>query len=124
MLTYRIDHVTRIVEVTGTGLLTVEELTEGRGRLRADPQFDASYALLADYRLVSFSAFSSASARNVAERVPFKGPRAFVVSDIASFGALRVFEAFNELAGHSPAQVFRDMETARAWIEGVRSGQM
>lgn len=121
MLAYRIDHTRRIVEVTGAGMLTAQEVAEGRDRLRADPEFNASYALLADYRAVSFSALENANWR-VAKDVPFNGPRALVVSDAASAAVLRLFEAHSVIAGHSPAQAFRDMETALTWIEGVRSG--
>jgi len=123
MLTYRIDKLRRIVEVTGAGILTLSEFLAGQARLLADPEFDASFALLADYRAASFAAVDGASLRTIAQKVPFapEAPRAFVVASDASFGVMRMFETYSGLAQErSPVRAFRDVGSAMAWIEEVR----
>jgi hypothetical protein len=47
--THRIDKERRLVITTGSGVLTLEEVTENTRRLRSDPEFDPTFNQLADY---------------------------------------------------------------------------
>jgi hypothetical protein len=123
MIRYRIDRVSRLVEVTGTGALAAEDISACQAALRADPAFDSSFALLADFRAVNLSDLQAPHVRQHAQDDPFgpRSPRAILVSSDADDSIIRLFEAYSGAAQHTgPVRAFRDDESARAWIEEVR----
>lgn len=123
MLEYRIDRARRLIEVKGAGDLTSADFLEGQARLRADPEFDSTFALLADYRAANLSALDVEDLRNIAAMAPFDAaaPRAFVVGSDLNFGLMRMFEAYSEIQRSELVRTFRDAESALSWIEGVRN---
>ena len=91
----------------------------------ADPDFDPTFALIADFRAASLSEVTAFDIRRLAEEAPFgpDSPRALVVSDDANYGLARMFGAYSELAERKgPVEAFRDLETAWTWVEGARDG--
>jgi hypothetical protein len=123
MLQYRIDGERRIVWLTGSGALTVEEVLRDQDRLRADPDFKPDYALLADYRAADLSALTAARMRLIATRSPLSPTvrRAFVVRGEANFGLGRMFETYNQLSTPTATvRIFQDLDAALAWLAEPR----
>ena len=119
MLQYRIDQERRIVWLTGTGAVTLEEVLRDQDRLRADPDFKPDYALLADYRGADLAALDAARMRVIAARSPLSPSvrRAFVVRGKANFGLGRMFETYNQLSTRAATvRIFQDLDEALAWL--------
>lgn len=124
MLTYCIDKQRRMVVLTGSGALSVTEVLDWQKQVHADPAFDPSFTLLADYRDATTIDFDTAQLRIVAQNVPF-GPavrRAFVVRQDADYGVLRMFQTLSEVGRRrGNVAVFRDLQLALQWLEGGSS---
>ena len=118
-ITYSFDHANRMVCSRGWGRLSMPEIEEFYSRLQADPAFDPSYRSLGDLRDVSEIAVNSNDLATSAS-LPIFDPgtrRALVASRDAVYGMLRAFASFNERMGQT-TRIFRDMETAEAWLDG------
>ena len=119
MVTYGIDRAQRLVVITCSGELTAADLPETQRRLRADPDFDASFALLFDVRQASLAQIDAATLRRTAAGTPFgaAAPRAYLTSDEAAFGLMRMLQIYSEVKKFGgPLQVFRDLDSAMAWL--------
>jgi hypothetical protein len=124
VVTYRIDPVQRLVVITCSGELTATDLPETQRRLRADPDFDPTFALLFDVRLASLSQLDAATLRQAAAGTPFgtTTPRAYVTSDEAAYGLMRMLQIYSEVKKFGgPLQVFRDLDPAMAWLRAMAS---
>jgi len=119
---YDIDEHRRLVLVTGTGVVTHDDVLEHLAELSEDDRYQAPMKKLIDYRDVSdiqistdASVVIAATKKKLSER--FAGEKcAFVASKDAVFGTARVHEARVEGAGISTS-VFRDIEAAMTWLE-------
>jgi hypothetical protein len=119
---YDIDERRRLVLVTGTGVVTHDDVLEHLADLNEDGRYQAPMRKLIDYRDVSdiqistdASVVIAATKKKLSER--FAGEKcAFVASKDAVFGTARVHEARVEGAGISTS-VFRDFDEAMAWLE-------
>jgi hypothetical protein len=119
MLTYSVDRARRLVTLTASGVLTTEEVLASQRQVRADPHFDPSFSLLADYRSATISDIDAVQMQEIAANVPLgsRSRRAYVVSGDLNFGMLRMFEAFAEMAQRGgAARAFRDMDEALRWL--------
>jgi hypothetical protein len=119
MITCLIDPQRRLVLLAGSETLTAAEVLDVQRRLRADPAFDPTYKLLADYRAVQDSDFTPENMRVIAANVPFdkRSRRAFVAPGRLGFGLARMFQAISGAATpDGPIQVFRTIEAAEAWL--------
>ena len=116
---YHIDTPRRLVITRGIGILTFGDLEQLRERLVADPAFDATFRQLFDLTRTTEIAFSTPEVQTLASRSLFqKGVlRAFVATDTQPYGLLRMFQAYRESNGQVVG-VFRDLETAAAWLDG------
>lgn len=96
----RIDRDRRIVWLTGTGVLALEEVLRDQDRPRADPDFTPEHNLLADCREADLSQLDAAKMRVIGARSPLAptAQRAFVV------------------------RIFQDLDEAVAWLTEPRSG--
>jgi hypothetical protein len=123
MITFRIDQGRRLIEVTAVGTVSAQEFFDAQAELRADPAFDVTFAVLADYRAANFSALVFTQVRQIAERDPFgaSSPRALLVRDPGDLSLVQLFQAYVDMAARAgPVRVFQDVDAALAWIEDVR----
>ena len=103
MITYSIDPDRRLVTITAVGMLSAEAISANQAELRVAPDFDPSYALLADFRNASFAAIAPGDVRRHAEQDPFgpASPRAVVVRQESDRSMVRMFEVYHEMTGRS-----------------------
>lgn len=118
-LTYRIDRSLGLVVITYVGKIDVDEVLSKQAEMRALPEFDPDYASLFDYSAADLSEIDAVALRRIAAGTPFssKARRAFLVRDEVSYGLLRMFQAFSEMAGRGDmVQVFLDRDEALRWL--------
>jgi hypothetical protein len=117
-MSYRIDEVHGILEVTIEGELSGEELAAWTEEVRADPAFRPTFDQLLDLRGAQGTRLETAAVRELAQNKPLfarTSRRAIVVASDFGFGMARMFQAMRgEEAGE--IQVFRDIEEAQAWL--------
>jgi hypothetical protein len=102
---------------------TIVELTG----LAGDPRFKAGYGVLVDARRIDYAPGREEThqiATVTAQRdILLRHPLAIVVEQDVHYGIARMFSAMTGLQG-ATAEVFRDMEEARAWLlTAVRTGR-
>jgi hypothetical protein len=122
-LSYIFDHARRIVRARGSGVLRAADLSEYYGRLQADPSFDSRYRSLTDLREVERIDIS-ANELAVSASLPVyeRGTkRALVASRDSVFGMLRAYASYNARMGQT-MWIFRDVESAEAWLEQEGDG--
>ena len=118
---FTIDRELGVVFTTASGVLTDAELLEHKGKLMADPDFDASFVELSDVRSISELAVSPDgirlfAARDETDAEHLRGYKlAIVVSSDVQFGMGRMYEMTT--SQHFPnVRIFRDMKKAREWL--------
>jgi len=118
MIEYRIDRARRIVEATATGNPTGADFLAYLAKLKADPDFDPTFAELADCSAASASALSPAVLRQLAEAVVFhpSAPRAIVVSDDMTAAVALLFTKYTESTTGGRMRHFLDMDSAAQWL--------
>jgi hypothetical protein len=122
-ITYRIDRADRIVRSRGWGVLTLGELQDFYSRLQADPGFEWDFRRLGDLREVTEIVVTSGELAESAS-LPIFEPgtrRALVASRDVVYGMLRAYAAFNQRMGQT-VRIFRDIETADAWLASGDDG--
>ncbi len=118
-IAYSIDKALRIVTLSYSGNPNFDEWSNMMIAVFRDPNFEPGFSLLMDRRLVTTSpttdyiekiaAFTKARPNELG-----KCRTAVVVSEMASFGMARMFQA---LSGDSErTQVFKDFEKAKRWL--------
>ena len=119
MLSYRIDRQRRLVLVTASGSIAVAEIMGYQDRLRADPDFEPTYSLLADCSSVTLADLDAPGMRRIVANVPFhpSARRAIVVRNLADYGIIRIYQALTELGNRGEVQPFHDIDAALAWID-------
>jgi hypothetical protein len=126
MVRYEIVAAERLVIVTGNGDLTAHEIIESQNALRADPAFDPTFAMLADYRSVTSTDLDRSSLMDIAQNAPVAASarRAFLVRGQYNYGMARMYGILNDLERQSDiVRVFEDdMDGALAWVT-AGSGQ-
>lgn len=123
MISYRIDPARRLVLVTFTGTPSAAEISANQAELRADPDFDPAYALLADFSKASFAYIQAADIRLHVMQDPFEltAPHAIVVGQNSDASMVRMFESYAELSSRTgPVRAFTDLSTALAWLDSLR----
>jgi hypothetical protein len=119
--TYQINKNKSWVEMKLSGQLTVEELTDFRSRLQADPAYSDDLSGIIDCREMT-NVLNLPDVRSFADEVnhrpgpPWRSKRAVIVSSPAQYSITRVFMVFAE---SSPIQydVFYNPETAMQWLK-------
>lgn len=118
MLDYRIE-AGRIVAVTATGQITLDEIDAFWRRLAEDPDFRPSQHLLVDIRETSLSELAPDTMRAIASRsvLADAARRAYVVSDDLQMVMAKMLATFVEIAHPGrQLQLFQDPEQARTWL--------
>ena len=112
-----IDAEHRIVYSRGWGVFTKADVLAHRQRLKANPQFDATFRQLADFSGVTRFAISATSVKALTTSDPWDSDarRAFLAPADVVFGMARMYEM---LMGKftSNIAVFRRAEEAERWL--------
>jgi hypothetical protein len=118
MIDYRIDRGWRIVEVTIKGSLPVAAFLEDYAKLKADPDFDPTFAELADCRAANPSGLEPTMLQQVAETSVYhaSAPRALVVKDDVHGAVAQLFGQYTHAALRGRVCHFLDMESASQWL--------
>ena len=116
-----IDH-EKLIVGRGSGDASLSAFASLFMELLAPPFNNLDYDVIYDFRELNLAPLSGSdiktladiAARNRDKIDPFK--QAIVVSNPVSYGIIRIFEAFTELAGFRVYRVFRSYEEAESWI--------
>jgi hypothetical protein len=111
-----------VVVIVMDGVVTDRELLDQQAALFADPAFVGDNPRLVDASAVTEMRFSADIVRHVAKNARERGLRraALVASKSeAVFGLMRMYA---EYTGDATVEVFRDRESALAWLKGATSG--
>ena len=101
-----------------SGPLTLPEIRQLADRLAADPDVTPGIAELIDLREATAEGVSADDLRNIAAATLDSATRrAFVTSDVLTYGLARMFEIYGEL-NRKPDKVavFREVAAAETWI--------
>ena len=117
-LSYVIDKKNRLVLVTATGVLTVDEILEFRRQFTSDPDFDPNFSQLGDMSGVTQVVLTADEIKMLAETSPFSltARRAFVGERPEVYGLARMFTTVRGLRGDQHTRVFRSRDEALAWL--------
>jgi hypothetical protein len=117
-LSYVIDKKNRLVVVTATGVLAVDEILEFRRQFSSDPDFDPDFSQLGDLSGVTKVVLTAAEIKMLAETGPFShtARRAFVGLRPEVYGLARMFEIVRGLRGDQHVRVFHSRDEALAWL--------
>src|SRR5207302_10692214 len=99
---YVIDTDQRLVITSGWDVLTGAEALEHQNRLLADKAFHPDFSQLLDYTRVTRVDIAAPMVKVLAARNVFRpqSRRAFLVGDSkVSFGMVRMFQAYRDIAG-------------------------
>jgi hypothetical protein len=114
----RIDAVRRRVEIVASGLLTGEEMHAAQREIARSPGFEPGFDALFDLAAVSSVQISAGKVRVVAEDTVFAPHirRAFVTSNEAAYGLMRMLGAFLDERG-GEIEMFHDRAAAELWLD-------
>ena len=123
-LSYRVDHVRRIVIVVAHGSLTSDEMIRYQKKVWSSPEV-AGYAELVDMTEVEVIGGASGKQMEALAQlsasmdVPTKTAKfAIVAPQDEIYGLGRMYEAYREsTSGTKRVAVFRNQEDALAWLE-------
>ena len=115
--THRIDPDEKDVFVEVTGVLTFDDLLSDRNRMRNDPAFDPSFNFLMDLRSVTRFYITGDELRALAvdSALDRAAKQVYVVPSDIVYGMARIYSAVSK-ADPDAVQVFRNMNSARAWL--------
>ena len=120
-MTYVIDRHTHLVRITGTGVLTDEEMIQCVLDLRGDPALEPDMSTLSDMRDIEV-AFTEQGIKTMVEvmkqtsELRKKAKAAIVVGSDLAFGMGRMFEMRADESVDPSFMIFRDMDAAREWL--------
>jgi hypothetical protein len=121
---YVIDKERRLVLSSAWDVFTAAEAMDHQNRLRSDVNFDPDFFQLLDGTRVTKVEATPNDVRLLADRTIFSpsSRRALVTSHTATFGLLRMFQVYRELAGAAEQiQVFHDIDSALKWLNEVKT---
>ncbi len=115
---YSIDHEQRIVYARMSGPLTIDEVRQLVDELKNDPRVMGGFGELIDLRDASTDLISSDDVRHLAtSMLDASTRRAFVTSDVLTYGLARMFEIYRALhRWPDTSAVFRRLDDAEAWL--------
>ena len=120
---YAIDRDQSLVYVRMYGPLTLAEIREAGQKIASHPEVTAGFGELIDLRDATTDAVKADDVRDIAA-APLNAAtrRAFVTSDVLTYGLARMFEIYRELnRKQEEVAVFRDITDAERWL-GVTRG--
>ena len=118
---YSIDENRRFVHVQMSGPITFAQVRQLVGELAADPRVLPGFGELIDLRDATTDSISGDDVRQLAMgTLDASTRRAFVTSDILTYGLARMFEIYRQLHRKPDTiAVFRRLDEAEAWLSGV-----
>jgi hypothetical protein len=123
---YHIDREQRHVWSKCWGVLSDDDLLNHQARLKADPDFHASYSQMVDTTEVTEVTLTAKVVQQVAQNSIFapESKRVFLVVKNIIFGLGRMFQLYVNIKGQNNIQVHRDRAKALAWLEVNEVGQL
>ncbi len=120
---YEVDRDRRIAFAHASGVVTIEELLSARRALAANPDFEESFAVIADLRETREFAFGTEELRRFAEVTKAQHSRitALVATTDLEYGYARMFQTLRELADYPEVEIFRSIKAALEWVEERRT---
>ena len=118
-LRYWIDKERRLVVLTGSGILTFQEVKEQQDRLLQDPDLNPDFDQLVDLTAVTIYDVTVDEAKTLARRQVYSptSRRALVARDAATYGLARMMQTHRAIAKvQSEARVFYDRKEALEWL--------
>ena len=114
----KVDKERRLVISTACDVFTLADGLGYQRQLLSDPDFDSSFAQLADFTHVTKFDLKGEDVRLLAQQNIFSpsSRRAFVVNGDLAYGLARMFEIFRETLGNEGIRVFRNLEEALEWV--------
>jgi hypothetical protein len=121
---YIIDRGARRVLSDVRGVYSYQVALERMGRLQADPDFDASFSLLMDFREATAVELSHDEIVELTSIRVFSedSKRAYVVATTEHFGLARMFGSYRAPGKRDIYRVFTDMDEAVAWLGAAPPG--
>jgi hypothetical protein len=115
---YSIDRERSVVYARMSGPLTIGEVRQLIDQLANDPDVPGGFGELIDLRDASTDSISGDDVRDLAMgTLDGSTKRAFVTSDVLTFGLARMFEIYRELHRKpDTSAVFRRLDDAEAWL--------
>jgi len=113
-----IDHLRRVVYVRMSGPLTLTEIQQVTESLTANPEVQSGFGELIDLREATTDAISSDDVRRIAAAtLDAAERRAFVTTDMLTYGLARMFEIYRAL-NRKPdtVAVFHNLNDAEKWL--------
>ena len=97
----KIEKERKLVLTTGSGFVTKEEVLTHQDQMLKDPDFDPSFAQLADFARLTNTDISMADLQTFAQKDVFSihSRRAIIVKGDLAFGFAKIFELSRQLAG-------------------------
>lgn len=125
-MTYSIDPEAGRIRISGSGVVTDDDVVECIGSLRADPKLEPGMSTLSDMRGVEVAVSSKGIARmlQVMESTASrrgKAKAAIVVDSDLAFGMGRMVELRADGRLDPNFRIFRDMDEARRWLGGEQA---
>ena len=114
----KIDKERKLVISTACDVFTMADGLGYQKQLLSDPDFDPSFAQLADFTHVTKFDIKGDDIRLLAQKNIFspQSRRAFVVKSDVAYGFARMFEIFRETLGEKGIRVFRNLDEALEWV--------
>jgi len=114
----KIDKDRKLVQTTGSGFLTKAEVLAHQDQILKHPDFDPSFAQLADFARLTNTDINMGDLQTFAHRDVFSihSRRAIIVKSDLAFGFAKIFELYRQLAGARGIRVFRTHHEALNWI--------
>ena len=105
---------------TLSGELTFAEALAHQRNLSADPDFDPTFAHIADFSYATLAKISSDEMVKFAQRSIFspEARRALILPNLADYGLGRMYETLRGLQGQTGVGAFRTLEEALDWVAG------
>jgi hypothetical protein len=114
----KIDKERKLVHTTGSGFVTKAEVVTHQDQILKHPDFDPSFAQLADFARLTNTDISMTDLQSFAHKDVFSihSRRAIIVKSDLAFGFAKIFELYRQVAGARGIRVFRTHHEALNWI--------
>lgn len=114
----KLDKERKLIHTTGSGFVTKAEVLAHQDQILKHPDFDPSFAQLADFARLTNTDINMADLQILAMQDIFSihSRRAIVVKSDLAFGFAKIFELYRQLAGARGIRVFRTHHEALNWI--------
>lgn len=119
---YVMDMKNRIVRTTFVGVVTSDEVAEHATLLRNDPAFKSDFSELVNLSAALEIQLGYSEFQHLEFVDPFlhEARRAFVVPRRSqAYGTTRMFQTMRK--NHETIQIFDNVESALAWLQGVKA---